>query len=66
MDSGLKFFRTILPDAFTENTASASNSDVRGTIDRFTKQLTENGYDASKAQEIAIGCARRADRRNSK
>ncbi len=62
MDSGLKFWRSILPDQVT--TGDPGEGDVRSRIDRFQKKLVDSGYSSEEAGSIARSAARRADRRD--
>ena len=62
MDKGLQYLRSILPDALGQSTKDASG-EMRQKVDGFTKTLIGQGYDSNAARDIAVGCARRAEKR---
>ena len=66
MDKGLQYWRSILPDAFTGQGTTNADGEMRQKIDGFTKTLIGQGYDSNAARDIAVGCARRADKRGEK
>jgi len=61
MDSGLKFWRSILPDAVKGAPSGARPMPDR--IDEFTGQLVSNGYAPDEARQIAVTAAKKEDRR---
>lgn len=65
MDKGLQYWRSILPNAFHQGSSNA-NDEMRQKIDGFTETLIGQGYDSNAARNIALGCARRADKRGKK
>ena len=66
MDKGLQYWRSILPDAFTGQSTKDATGEMRQKIDGFTKTLIGQGYDSSAARDIAVDCARRAEKRGKK
>jgi hypothetical protein len=64
MDEGLKFWRRMLatPDGSADETGE-KRTDMRGRKTRFKNQLIQNGYEASKAEEISVRCANKASRK---
>jgi len=47
------------------NTTAGRERDARTRIDNMTNHLTRHGTDARRAREIAVGEARKADRKRS-
>ena len=61
MDSGLKFWRSILPNAVLG--APSDTRPMSARIDDFTETLVSNGQTPDRAREIAIECAIKEERR---